>query len=118
MVGFMKFCKLKIIIIILFLVVLGLGLCRKENVWNKYFFCLEFDLGDIWEKECYLFEKYKRNKWYRNSGVEDVVDLKYLKGFIYIDVLKGEIVFYKVEGYLIGVSNVNIKVLNFSIFNS
>lgn len=114
----MKLCKLKITIIILFLAALGLGSCRKENARNKYFFRLEFDSGDIWEKECYLFEKHKRNKRYRNSGVEDAVDLKHSKGLIYTDALKGETVLYKVEGHLIGVSNVNIKVSNFSILNS
>ena len=108
--------SMSIIVILLVNMIEG---CTKENAKNKYLFRLEFDSGDVWEKECYLFEKHKRNKSYKNSGVEDVVDLKHSKDLIYTDVLKGETVLYKVNGQiLIGVSDVNIKVSNFSILNN
>ncbi|AEA43849.1 hypothetical protein [Fluviicola taffensis] len=92
--------------------------CKKENARKPYLFRLEFDSGDVWEEECYLFEKHKQNKRYKNSGVEKVVDLKHSKDAIYTDVLKGETVLYKVNGRtLIGVSNVIMSVSNFAILN-
>lgn len=95
-----------------------IGACTKENAKKKYLFRLEFSSGDVWEKECYLFEKQKRNKRYEKSGVKEVVDLKRAENVIYTDVLKGETVFYKVNGNtLIGASNANLMVSGFSILN-
>lgn len=93
--------------------------CKKENAKKEYLFRLEFDSGDSWEKECYLFEKHKRNKRYKNSGVEDVIDLKHSNDAIYTDVLKGETVLYKVNGHILtGVSHANLRVPNFHILNN
>ncbi len=95
------------------------GSCTKENAKKEYLFRLEFDSGDVWEKECYLFEKHKRNKRYKNSGVEEVVDLKHSKDLIYTNALKGETILYKVDdNILTGVSNANMWVANFSILNN
>src|SRR5688572_7044914 len=106
-------------ICILYILFFALNACKKENAKEKYLFRLEFDSGDAWEQECYLFEKHKRNKRYKNSGVEDVVDLKHSENLMYTDALKGKTVLYKVDGHILtGVSNVNIKVTNFSILNN
>lgn len=98
--------------------VIMLHACKKENAKEKYVFRLEFNSGDVWEKECYLFEKHKRNKRYEKSGVKEVVDLKRTENVIYTDALKGETVLYKVnDKILIGASNANLIVSDFSILN-
>lgn len=107
-----------ILSVFVILLLTALNSCKKENAKKEYLFRLEFDSGDIWEKDCYLFEKHKRNKRYKNSGVEEVVDLKHSKDLIYTDVLEGETILYKVDGHLIGVSKVNIWVVNFNILNN
>lgn len=98
--------------------VIMLNACKKENAKEKYVFRLEFSSGDVWEKECYLFEKHKRNKRYEKSGVEEVVDLKRTENVIYTDALKGETVLYKVNDRILnGASNANLIVSDFSMLN-
>ncbi len=98
--------------------VIILNACKKENAKEKYVFHLEFSSGDVWEKECYLFEKHKRNKRYEKSGVKEVVDLKRTENVIYTDALKGETVLYKVnDNMLIGASNANLIVSDFNMLN-
>lgn len=110
--------KMLSISVMITLFVCMINACTKENAKEKYLFRLEFSSGDIWEKECYLFEKHKRNKRYEKSGVKEVVDLKRTENVIYTDVLKGETVLYKVnDNVLIGASNANLMVSDFSILN-
>lgn len=113
----MKRIVLKFILFVLFSILLES--CTKENAKNKYIFHLEFDSGDVWEKECYLYEKYKRNNRYKESEVDKIVDLKHSKDVIYTDALKGKTVLYKVDNHILtGISDVSIIVSNFNIINN